>query len=177
MAALLIKKDRLLVCSIIEILSRTSDSLSIFYNLWYDSQPSLPIRQVRPMTLREQPQSLSRLSPDSRTHAKNEAGRVYAVRLRSTVFVHALILAAIWASTSYPIDHYNVLEGVSSFLALGITLKVLAISARKTIWSQSSNRWYGMIAVATLMTAGSLAFCSRIPSSAMDLVIGIPPWS
>jgi signal transduction histidine kinase/CheY-like chemotaxis protein len=110
------------------------------------------------MTLREQPQSLSRLSPDSRTHAKNEAGRVYAVRLRSTVFVQALILAAVWASTSYPADHYNVLEGVSVFLALGITLKVLAISARKSIWSQSSNRWYGMIAVATLMTAGSLGF-------------------
>jgi signal transduction histidine kinase/CheY-like chemotaxis protein len=108
------------------------------------------------MTLREQPQSLSRLSPDSRTHAKNEAGKVFAIRLRSTVFVQALILAAVWASTSYPIDHYNVLEGVSVLLALGITLNVLAISARKTIWNQSSNRWYGMVAVATLMTAGSL---------------------
>ena len=110
------------------------------------------------MTLREQPQSLFRLSPDGRTSAKNEAGKIYASRLRSTVIVQALILAAIWASTSYPVDHYTVLEGVSVLLALGITLNVLAISARQTIWKQSSNRWYGMVAVATLMTAGGLGF-------------------
>ncbi len=110
------------------------------------------------MTLREQPQSLTRLSPEARTHAKNEAGKIYASRLRSTIFVQTLILAAMWISTSYPSDHYGVISAVSIVLGLGITLNVLAISARQSIWSQSSNRWYGMIAVATLMTAGSLGF-------------------
>jgi len=110
------------------------------------------------MTLREQPQTLSRLSADSRTNAKNEAGTVYASRLRSTVFVQALILTAVWTSTRYPLDHYSVLEAVSVALVLGITLNVLAISARKRIWNQSSNQWYGMVAVATSMTAGSLGF-------------------
>ncbi len=110
------------------------------------------------MTLREQPQSLSRLSPDTRTHAKNEAGKLYAIRLRSTIIVQALIVAAIWLSTSYPVEHYTVIEFASILSALGITLNILAISARKTIWSQSSNRWYGMVAVGTLMTAGSLGF-------------------
>src|ERR1022692_3313694 len=98
------------------------------------------------MTLREQPQSLTRLSPDTRTHARNEAGRLYAIRLRSTVIVQALILVALWVSTSYPIEHYTVLEFVSTLSALGITLNILAISARKTIWSRSSNSWYGMVA-------------------------------
>ena len=110
------------------------------------------------MTLREQPQSLTRLSPDARTNAKNEAGKIYAVRLRSMVFVQALILAAVWASTAYPIDHYSVISAVTILLALGITLKVLAISAHQSIWSQSSNRWYSMVAVSTLMAAGSLGF-------------------
>jgi signal transduction histidine kinase/DNA-binding response OmpR family regulator len=110
------------------------------------------------MTLREQPQHLSRLSPDSRTHAKNEAGKIYALRLRGSIFVHLLIILAIWSSTSYPLEYYNVLEGVSVTLAVGIALQMLAISARKRIWSQSSNRWYGMIALATLLTAGSLGF-------------------
>lgn len=110
------------------------------------------------MTLREQPQSLSRLSPETRTQARNEAGRLYALRLRSTVVVQALIIAAIWASTSYPFQHYAILEFVSVLSTLGIALNVIAISARKTIWRRSSNRWYGMVAVATLMTAGSLGF-------------------
>ena len=91
-----------------------------------------------------------------RTHAKNEAGKVYAIRLRSTLLVQALVLAAIWASTSYPIEHYTVLEFLSVLSGLGIALNVLAISARKTIWSQSSNRWYGMVALGTLMTSGGL---------------------
>ncbi len=110
------------------------------------------------MTLREQPQSLTKLSPETRTYAKNEAGKVYAVRLRSTVIVHAMILLAIWLSTSYPADHYGVLSAVSVFTALGITLNVLAISAHKQIWGRSSNSWYGMVALATLLTAGSLGF-------------------
>jgi signal transduction histidine kinase/CheY-like chemotaxis protein len=109
-----------------------------------------------PMMLREQPQTLSRLLPDSRTKAKNEAGVVYATRLRSTVFVQALILAAIWTSTKYPLDHYNFLEAVSVVLGLGVALNVLAISARERIWHASSNRWYQMVALATLLTAGSL---------------------
>ncbi len=110
------------------------------------------------MTLREQPQSLSKLAPETRTHAKKEAGKLYAVRLRSTIIVQALILVAVWASTSYPIEHYTVLEFVSVLSALGITLNILAISARKTLWSKSSNSWYGMIAVGTMMTAGGLGF-------------------
>ena len=110
------------------------------------------------MTLREQPQTLSRLSPESRTSAKIEAGAVYASRLRSTVFVQTLILVAVWTSTTYPLEHYNILEAVSVVLGLGITLNVLAISARRRIWRESSNRWYRMVAVATLLTAGSLGF-------------------
>jgi signal transduction histidine kinase/CheY-like chemotaxis protein len=110
------------------------------------------------MTVREQPQALSRLSADARTNAKNEAGLLYSSRLRSTVFVQALILAAIWASTTYPLEHYNAIGAVSVLMALGITLKVLAISARRTIWKQSSNRWYGMVTVATLMSAGAFGF-------------------
>jgi len=51
-----------------------------------------------------------------------------------------------------------VLEFVSTLSALGITLNILAIYGRKTIWSRSSNSWYGMVALATLMTAGSLGF-------------------
>jgi signal transduction histidine kinase/DNA-binding response OmpR family regulator len=109
------------------------------------------------MTVREQPQALSRLSPDARTSAKNEAGALYSSRLRSTVFVQALILAAIWTS-SYPLDHYNVLEAVSVAMAIGITLKALAISARKRIWKQSSSRWYGMVTIATLAPAGACGF-------------------
>ena len=110
------------------------------------------------MTLREQPQSLSRLSPETRTQAKNEAGKLYAIRLRSTVLVQALIVVAIWASTSYPLEHYTALEFVTVLSTLGIAVNVMAISAFKTIWNQSSNRWYGMVAVGTLMTAGSLGF-------------------
>jgi signal transduction histidine kinase/CheY-like chemotaxis protein len=110
------------------------------------------------MTLREQPQSLSRLSPETRTQAKNAAGKLYAIRLRSTVLVQALILVAIWASTSYPVEHYTALEFVTVLATLGIAVNVMAISAFKTIWNQSSNRWYGMVAVGTLMTAGSLGF-------------------
>jgi signal transduction histidine kinase/CheY-like chemotaxis protein len=110
------------------------------------------------MTVREQPLALSRLSPDARTKAKNEAGSLIGNRLRSTVFVQALILAALWTSTDYPRDYYNVLGAVSVAMAVGEILKVLAISARKRIWSQSSNRWYGMITVATLATAGSFGF-------------------
>jgi signal transduction histidine kinase/DNA-binding response OmpR family regulator len=108
------------------------------------------------MTLRERPQALERLSADARTSARNEAGVVYAQRLRSTIFVQALILSALWASTSYPKDYYNVLGALSIPLALGITIEILAISARKTIWKESSNRWYGMVAVGTLLSAGSL---------------------
>jgi signal transduction histidine kinase/CheY-like chemotaxis protein len=110
------------------------------------------------MTVREQPQALSRLSADARTSAKNEAGSLYGSRLRSTVFVQALILAAIWTSTTYPVDYYNVLGAVSVVMGIGMILKVLAISARKRIWNQSSNRWYGMVTVATLATAGSFGF-------------------
>jgi len=110
------------------------------------------------MTVREQPQALSRLSPDARTSAKNEAGALYGNRLRSTVFVQALILAAIWTSTTYPLDYYSVLGAVSVAMTIGMILKLLAISARKRIWNQSSNRWYGMVTVATLATAGSSGF-------------------
>ena len=110
------------------------------------------------MTLREQPQALTRLSAEARTNARNEAGKMYASRLRSTIFVEALVLTAIWISTTYPSDHYNVLAAVSILLGLGSVLKVLAISARERIWSQSSNRWFGMISIATLMTAGGLGF-------------------
>jgi signal transduction histidine kinase/DNA-binding response OmpR family regulator len=107
------------------------------------------------MTVREQPQALSRLSHDARTSAKNEAGALYGNRLRSTVFVQALILAALWTSTTYPVDYYSVIGAVSVAMALGMILKIIAVSARKRIWSQSSNRWYGMVTVATLATAGS----------------------
>ena len=86
------------------------------------------------MTLREQPQSLSRLSPDTRTHARNEAGRLYAIRLRSTVVVQALIMRPFGPPPAIPFEHYTVLEFVSVLSALGITLNVIAISARKTIW-------------------------------------------
>jgi len=110
------------------------------------------------MTVREQPQALSRLSPDARTSAKNEAGSLYGTRLRSTVFVQALILTALWTSTTYPRDYYNILGAVSVAMAVGMILKVLAVSARKRIWGQSSNRWYGMVTVATLATAGSFGF-------------------
>jgi signal transduction histidine kinase/CheY-like chemotaxis protein len=110
------------------------------------------------MTVREQPQALSRLSPEARTNAKNEAGALYGNRLRSTVFVQAMILAAIWTSTAYPLDYYNVLGAVSVAMAIGITIKLLAISARKRIWNQSSSRWYQMVTVAILATAGSSGF-------------------
>ena len=43
-------------------------------------------------------------------------------------------------------------------MAIGITIKVLAISARRRIWNESSNRWYGMVTVAILATAGSSGF-------------------
>jgi signal transduction histidine kinase/CheY-like chemotaxis protein len=110
------------------------------------------------MTVREQPQALSRLAPDARTSARNEGGVLYSSRLRSTVFVQALILAAIWTSTTYPLDYYNVLGAVSIVMGIGMILKLLAISARKRIWNQSSNRWYGMVTIATLLTAGAFGF-------------------
>ena len=41
---------------------------------------------------------------------------------------------------------------------IGITIKILAISARKRIWSQSSSRWYQMVTLAIVATAGSSGF-------------------
>ena len=79
------------------------------------------------------PVSYTHLSPETRTQAKNEAGRLYAIRLRSTVLVQALIVVAIWASTSYPIEHYTALEFVTVLSTLGIAVNVMAISAFKTI--------------------------------------------
>jgi len=110
------------------------------------------------MQLREQAQALSRLSADTRSKAKLEAGAAYASRLRSTIFVEVLIIISVWLSTSYLPEHYEILEGVTVLMALGIAVKILAISARKRIWSKSSSQWYQMVAIATLMTAGALGF-------------------
>jgi len=110
------------------------------------------------MQLREQPQTLSRLSAETRTKAKTEAGAVYASRLQSMLLVQALILLSVWFSTSYLLDHYEVLEVVTVLLVLGIVANALTIRGRQRIWSRSSSWWYQLVALATLLTSGSLGF-------------------